>query len=218
MNSASTDLLSAPDSTCTQSMLCEWVLWKQKLMQLNKRADKEPTEVALEDWGISLIICFTVPAYKAVCVSAAAAPICPDMCLLVIHLQALRDRNREETVQCLYMHKLNELASKFNYDMSSELGPSLQKQQQKGGQRTAFIIAYVIYELVIVQIRCELTLLTLRCLFSRVLRHTPKVKVRENLGHIGSSHIWVCQLDQEDSDVSWTIAFTWTPAVPLQLD
>lgn len=47
---------------------CVSVLWKQKLMQLNKRTDKEPTEVALEDWGISLILCFTVPAYKAVCV------------------------------------------------------------------------------------------------------------------------------------------------------
>lgn len=104
-------------------------------MQLNKRADKERTEVALEDRGISLIMCFTVHAYKAVCVSAAPAPICPDMCLLVIHLQALRDRNREGTVQYAFMHKLEELSSKFNYGVSSEFGlcPSLQKQQQKGG-------------------------------------------------------------------------------------
>lgn len=130
-------------------MLSVSVLWKQKLMQLNKRADKEPTEVALEDWGISLIICFTVPAYKAVCVSAAAAPICPDMCLLVIHLQALRDRNREGTVQYVFMPKLNELSSKFNDGVPSEfsLCSSLQKQQQKGGQCTAFFIACVIYAL-----------------------------------------------------------------------
>lgn len=65
-------------------------------MQLNKRTDKEPTEVALEDRGISLILCFTVPAYRAVCVSAAAAPICPDVYLLAIHSQALRGRNAEK--------------------------------------------------------------------------------------------------------------------------
>lgn len=79
---------------------CVSVLWKQKLMQLNKRTDKEPTEMVLEDWGISLILCFTVPAYKAACVSAAPAPICPDVYFLAIHLQALRGRNTEKTSHC----------------------------------------------------------------------------------------------------------------------
>lgn len=82
-----------------------------------------------------MIMCFTVPAYKAVCVSAAPAPICPDMCLLDIHLQALRDRNREGTVQHVFMHTLKELSSKFDDGVSSEFCycPGLQKQQEKGG-------------------------------------------------------------------------------------
>lgn len=72
-------------------------------MQLNKRTDKEPTEVALEDRGISLILCFTVPAYRAVCVSAAAAPICPDVYLLAIHSQALRaEMQRNKKNQSLF--------------------------------------------------------------------------------------------------------------------
>lgn len=61
-------------------------------MQLYKPPDREPTEVTLEDWGISLIVRFTVAAYKAMCVPWLVLTC---ICGIVIHLQALTEKQRE---------------------------------------------------------------------------------------------------------------------------
>lgn len=66
---ASCDLLSDYKAACAYTVcsVCVCVLWKQKLVQLYKPADREPTEVTLEDRGISLIVRRTVTAHRAMC-------------------------------------------------------------------------------------------------------------------------------------------------------
>lgn len=51
------------------------MLWKQQLVQLYKPPDREPTEVTLEDRGISLIVRFAVTAYKAMSVPVGAGSV-----------------------------------------------------------------------------------------------------------------------------------------------
>lgn len=75
------------------------MLWKQKLVQLYKLTDREPTAMALGDKGISLIVWFTT--YKVICVLLTLAVIGPDIYHAVIHFQALRERERTQTHQSL---------------------------------------------------------------------------------------------------------------------
>ena len=63
-------------------------------METEACADRQPTEVTQEDRGISLIVRFTVTAYKAMCAPWALALIGPDMYLWQCYPLA-RSRNGE---------------------------------------------------------------------------------------------------------------------------
>lgn len=157
------------------------VLWKQQLMQLNKRADKEPTEVALEDWGISLIICFTVLAYKAVCLCSTSSNL--SWHVSSCYPLAGPERQKQRGNSSVHFQAQVKWAI-FKIQLWRLVGIRSLSQFTKTATERWIMYSFFhrIRNIHISYCADKMSPIpvTLRCLFSGIVRHTPTFKVGDN--------------------------------------